>query len=73
MKVGEKYIIKKRYKQIKNKKCEIVKIVNKETVIVGFNNAYGWSDEQLREKTGYKFFWAVGVEYLEHENFLEIE
>lgn len=67
MKVGKKVIIKNSpdNKQLRNQECEIVEIVNKNTVVVGFNNAFGWGHVQLSEKTGYKFFWAVRVEYLE--------
>lgn len=75
IKVGKKYIIKNSpdNEELRNKECEIVEIVNKETVIVGFNNAFGWGHDFFRKKTGYKFFWAVNVEYLEYENLLEIE
>lgn len=72
IKVGKKYKIKnlfnKRYEE-----CEVVKILNEKSVVIGINNACGWKNEQLREKTGYKFFWAIGVECLERERFLELE
>lgn len=72
IKVGKKYKVKNLFNK-GYEKCEIVEILDERSVVIGINNTCGWKNEKLREKTGYKFFWAVDVKWLERENFLELE
>jgi hypothetical protein len=72
IKVGKKYKVKNLFNK-GYEECEVVEILNEKSVVIGINNVCGWKNDQLREKTGYKFFWAINVEYLKYERFLELE